>query len=82
MEEAGVIEESAGGEDVRKSPKVWTPASISTKEKKPVAADDVDGRRGLAEYLLRAPFCLQKITWKAETATVIYRSGRNWKLEI
>jgi len=46
---------------------------------KPVAADDVDGRRQLAEYLLRAPFSLQKITWKEETATVIYRSGRNWK---
>ena len=46
---------------------------------KPVAADDVEGRRDLAEYLLRAPFSLQKITWKEETATVIYRSGRNWK---
>ncbi len=45
----------------------------------PVAADDVDGRRQLAEYLLRAPFSLQKITWKKETATVIYRSGTNWK---
>ena len=28
---------------------------------------------------LRAPFSLQKITWKEETATVIYRSGHNWK---
>ena len=39
---------------------------------KAVAADDVDGRRRLAEYLLRAPFSLQKITWKEETSTVIY----------
>ena len=46
---------------------------------KPVAADDVDGRRQLAEYLLRAPFSLQKITWNEKTATVIYRSGHNWK---
>ena len=47
--------------------------------KEPVAAGDVEGRRRLAEYLLRAPFSLQKITWKPETATVIYRSRRNWR---
>ena len=37
-----------------------------------------EGRRRLAEYLLRAPFSLEKITWKKETATVIYRSKRSW----
>jgi hypothetical protein len=45
---------------------------------KPVASHDVEGRRRLAEYLLRAPFSLEKITWKKETATVIYRSKRSW----
>ena len=45
---------------------------------KHVASDDVEGRRRLAEYLLRAPFSLEKITWKKETSTVIYRSKRSW----
>ena len=30
------------------------------------------------QYLLRAPFSLQKITWNPDTKTVIYRSRRSW----
>ena len=44
---------------------------------KPVAAHDSAGRKRLAEYLLRHPFSLQKITWNASTQTVIYRSKRH-----
>jgi hypothetical protein len=42
-----------------------------------IAADNHDGRKRLAEYLLRHPFSLQKITWNATTKTVIYRSKRH-----
>jgi hypothetical protein len=44
---------------------------------KPVPPHDTDGRKRLAEYLLRHPFSLQKITWNATTQTVIYRSKRH-----
>jgi hypothetical protein len=44
---------------------------------KTVAAHDSAGRKRLAEYLLRHPFSLQKITWNASTQTVIYRSKRH-----
>jgi hypothetical protein len=44
---------------------------------KPVSAHDSAGRKRLAEYLLRHPFSLQKITWNAATKTVIYRSKRH-----
>ena len=44
---------------------------------KPVPAHDTAGRKRLAEYLLRHPFSLQKITWNASTQTVIYRSKRH-----
>ncbi len=44
---------------------------------KPVPAHDSAGRKRLAEYLLRHPFSLQKITWNASTQTVIYRSKRH-----
>ncbi len=43
----------------------------------PVPARDRAGRKRLAEYLLRHPFSLQKITWNAATRTVIYRSKRH-----
>ena len=42
-----------------------------------IAADDYAGRKRLAEYLLRHPFSLQKITWNASSKTVIYRSKRH-----
>jgi hypothetical protein len=44
---------------------------------KPVPAHDTEGRKRLAEYLLRHPFSLQKITWNPTTQTVIYRSKRH-----
>jgi hypothetical protein len=46
---------------------------------KPVAPGDTKGRQRLAEYLLRAPFSLQKIHWNPKTHTVLYRSRRSWK---
>ncbi len=42
-----------------------------------IAAGDHDGRKRLAEYLLRHPFSLQKMTWNATSKTVIYRSKRH-----
>ena len=45
----------------------------------PLAADDAAGRRRLAEYLLRAPFSVEKITYHADTSSVLYRSERHWR---
>ncbi len=45
---------------------------------KPVASHDVQGRRSLAEYMLRAPFSLEKVTWNEKSRQVIYRSKRSW----
>ncbi|MFT5469568.1 MAG: hypothetical protein ACI8UO_004689 [Verrucomicrobiales bacterium] len=39
---------------------------------------DIHARQRLAEYLLRAPFSLEKITWNQTTHRVIYRSSRSW----
>ena len=51
---------------------------IDSGGENPIAPHDADGRKRLAEYLLRAPFSLQKITWNPDTKTVIYRSRRSW----
>jgi len=44
-----------------------------------LGATDSRARQRLAEYLLRAPFSLQKMSWNAQTKTVLYRSSRSWK---
>jgi len=46
---------------------------------KPVAPGDTKGRQRLVEYLLHAPFSLQKIHWNPKTKTVICRSRRSWR---
>ncbi len=45
----------------------------------PLANDDATGRSRLAEYLLRAPYSLEKITYHPESGTVLYRSERHWR---
>jgi len=50
---------------------------IHAAEDQRVRPGDPEGRKRLAEYLLRHPFSLQKITWNATTKTVIYRSKRH-----
>jgi len=39
-----------------------------------VAADDAEGRKKLAAYMLRAPLSLAKMTYDPASGTVIYRS--------
>ncbi len=45
----------------------------------PLPADDRAGRRRLAEYLLRAPFSLEKLTYNPTSGHVLYRSDRHWR---
>ena len=48
------------------------------------SAVDIDCRMAVrraseaSQYLLRAPFSLEKITWNEKTRKVIYRSKRSW----
>ncbi|MBU4264331.1 MAG: transposase [Proteobacteria bacterium] len=39
-----------------------------------ISRDDKDGQEALAQYIIRSPFSLEKITYKAETGMVIYKS--------
>ena len=39
-----------------------------------MAAEDAEGRKKLAGYMLRAPMSLEKMTYDASSGTVIYRS--------
>ncbi len=46
-----------------------------------VAAQDAAGRKKLAGYMLRTPMSLEKMTYDAQTGTVIYRSKMHWGLK-
>ena len=39
-----------------------------------IGAEDAEGRKKLAGYMLRAPMSLAKMRYDAQTGTVIYRS--------
>jgi len=45
----------------------------------PLPARDRAGRRRLAEYLLRAPFSLEKLTYNPASGHVLYRSEHHWR---
>jgi hypothetical protein len=47
----------------------------------PVRAGDAEGRKQLAQYMLRAPFSLEKMTYLAETGMVMYRSHMHKSLK-
>ena len=54
---------------------MWAELSLDVERRRGVRGSG--GRKRLAEYLLRHPFSLQKITWNATSKTVIYRSKRH-----
>jgi hypothetical protein len=52
----------------------WRHSGFSVHNQVRVAAGDVEGRKSLAGYMLRAPFSLEKTAYDAARGTVIYRS--------
>jgi hypothetical protein len=52
----------------------WRHSGFSVHNQVRVAANDAEGRKSLAGYMLRAPFSLEKTSYDAAKGTVIYRS--------
>ncbi|MFQ5938373.1 MAG: transposase, partial [Acidiferrobacterales bacterium] len=52
----------------------WQHSGFSVHNQVKVQARDTDARQRLARYMNRAPFSLDKMTYDANSATVIYRS--------
>lgn len=51
----------------------WRYSGFSAHNQVRVAAQDPEGRKKLAGYMLRAPMSLEKMSYDAATGTVIYR---------
>ncbi|HEY5636504.1 MAG TPA: transposase [Burkholderiales bacterium] len=52
----------------------WRHTGFSAHNAVRIRARDVEGRRRLAQYMLRAPFALEKMSYDPRSGTVIYRS--------
>lgn len=52
----------------------WRHTGFSAHNSVRVRARDAAGRRRLAQYMLRAPFSLEKMSYDPDSCTVIYRS--------
>lgn len=51
----------------------WRHSGFTAHNRVRVGAGDVEGRKALASYTLRAPFSLEKTTYDARRGTIIYR---------
>ena len=51
----------------------WKHSGFSVHCCKPIKACDADGRKTLSEYISRAPFSLERMTFNEGSDTVLYR---------
>jgi hypothetical protein len=69
-----LINNDALSEGLRSRMFGWRHSGFSAHDEVRVPAEDAEGRKKLAGYMLRAPMSLEKMTYDAATGTVIYRS--------
>jgi Putative transposase len=55
----------------------WKNSGFSVHNQVKIKSRDRRGRESLAQYILRSPFSLEKITYQQQTKTVLYRSKMN-----
>jgi len=52
----------------------WRHSGFSLHNAVRIGAHDAEGRRAVAEYILRSPFSLEKMQYQTKTGTIIYHS--------
>lgn len=74
---AYLVEERAISEELRCRMLGWRYSGFSVHNRVRVAADDAEGRKKLAGYMLRAPLSLAKMRYDAASGTVMRACGRS-----
>ena len=69
-----LVAEAAIGERLSASMLAWRHSGFSVHNGVRVAAGDTEGRKKLAQYMLRAPLSLEKMSYETRTGMVLYRS--------
>jgi hypothetical protein len=76
-----LVEDEAITEDFASKLLVWEHSGFSVDNKVHVGANDLEGRRQLARYMIRNPFSLEKMEYKAKQGMVVYRSKHHATLK-
>ncbi len=76
-----LVTEHAIGERLSASMLAWRHSGFSAHNGVRVRAGDAEGRKKLAQYMLRAPFSLEKMTYFPETGMLMYRSHMHKSLK-
>ncbi|MGH8674604.1 MAG: transposase zinc-binding domain-containing protein [Burkholderiales bacterium] len=69
-----LVQERALSEALRSRMLGWRTSGFSAHNQVRLGEEDAEGRKKLAGTMLRAPMSLEKMSYDAETGTVIYRS--------
>jgi hypothetical protein len=68
-----LLEENMISEELVENMNSWKHSGFSVHCGKPVKADDINGRKTLSEYISRAPFSLERMSFNKDSKTVVYR---------
>ncbi len=69
-----LVAKGAIGERLSASLLAWRHSGFSVHNGVRVPAGDIEGRKKLAQYMLRAPLSLEKMTYLPDAGMVVYRS--------
>jgi hypothetical protein len=68
-----LLEEGMISEELVENMRSWKHSGFSVHCGKPIKACDADGRKTLSEYISRAPFSLERMSFNEGSDTVLYR---------
>ncbi len=68
-----LLEEEMISEELVENIRSWKHSGFSVHCGKPIKACDADGRKTLSEYISRAPFSLERMSFNEGSHTVLYR---------
>ena len=68
-----LLEENMISHELVKKMSSWKHSGFSVHGGKPIKADDTNGRRTLSEYISRASFSLERMSFNEDSDTVLYR---------
>ena len=69
-----LLDEDMISEDLMYNMNSWKHSGCSTYCGKPVEAEDEESRKTLSEYISRAPFSLERMSFNQDSKSVVYRS--------
>ena len=68
-----LLEEGMISKELVENMNSWKHSGFSVHCGKPVKADDINGRKTLSEYISRAPFSLERMSFNESSETVVYK---------